>query len=205
MSVELWFALVAATAALLVVPGPVVMLLFSHTLAQGRSVSSAAIPGVVLGDFFAMTISLAGAGALLAASATLFTVLKICGAAYLIWLGVTVWRTGLKPMNVAASDGPGNRWVMFRRAFVVTALNPKDIVFFVAFLPQFIDPAKPALIQLVTIEATFLTMVVLSTSCWIIVGNRLRHGLKNPTALSVLNKFGAGALIGAGALTALAR
>lgn len=205
MSVELWFALVAATAALLIVPGPVVMLLFSHTLAHGRSVSSAAIPGVVLGDFFAMTISLAGAGALLAASATLFTVLKICGAAYLIWLGVSLWRTGLKPVEVTASLGQNSRWVIFRQAFIVTALNPKDIVFFVAFLPQFIDPAKPALMQLVTIEATFLVMVVLSTSCWIFVGGRLRHGLKNPTALSVLNKFGAGALIGAGALTALAR
>ncbi|MGR3662090.1 MAG: LysE family translocator [Paracoccaceae bacterium] len=205
MSIELWFALVAATAALLIVPGPVVMLLFSHTLAHGRRISSAAIPGVVLGDFCAMSLSLAGAGALLAASATLFTVLKICGAAYLIWLGVSLWRTGLKPMDVTAAPGQGSRWLIFRQAFVVTALNPKDIVFFVAFLPQFIDLAKPALIQLVTIEATFLTMVVLSTSIWIFVGSRLRDGLKNPAALSVLNKFGAGSLIGAGALTAFAR
>ncbi|MBL4645835.1 MAG: LysE family transporter, partial [Rhizobiales bacterium] len=78
MSLEIWFALVAATAALLIVPGPVVMLLFSQTLAHGRAVSSAAIPGVVLGDFCAMSLSLAGAGALLAASTQLFTLLKIC-------------------------------------------------------------------------------------------------------------------------------
>lgn len=205
MSIELWFALVAATAALLIVPGPVVMLLFGQTLAHGRSVSWAAIPGVVLGDFFAMTVSLAGAGALLAASATLFTVLKICGAAYLIWLGVSVWRSGLKPRDVTATRGQRSRWLIFRQALLVTALNPKDIVFFVAFLPQFIDPNKPAMLQLITIEATFLAMVVLSTSLWIFVGSRLQQGVKNPTALSVLNKFGAGSLIGAGALTAFAR
>lgn len=205
MSLELWFALVAASAALLIVPGPVVMLLFSQTLAHGRSVSSAAIPGVVLGDFFAMTISLAGAGALLAASATLFTVLKIGGAAYLIWLGISLWRTGLKPVEIAQDKRTRNRWAIFRQAFLVTALNPKDIVFFVAFLPQFIDPTRPAMVQLVSIEVTFLTLVVLSTSMWIFIGSRLTTGLQSPKALSILNKFGAGSLIGAGALTAFAR
>jgi len=205
MSYEMWFALVAASAALLIVPGPVVMLLFAHTLAHGRSVSWAAIPGVVLGDCFAMSVSLAGAGALLAASAALFTALKLCGAAYLVWLGVTVWRTGLKPMDVRATKSRRNRWLLFRQAFLVTALNPKDIVFFVAFLPQFIDTGRPALPQLVAIEATFLILVTLSTSSWIWAGGWLKTGLKNPKALSVLNKVGAGSLIGAGALTALAR
>jgi len=205
MSIELWFALVAATAALLIVPGPVVMLLFSHTLAHGRSVSWAAIPGVILGDFFAMTLSLAGAGAILAASATLFTILKICGGAYLIWLGVNVWRAGLEPINVTAAKAQPRRPVIFRQAFIVTAFNPKDIVFFVAFLPQFIDPARSAMVQLVIIETTFLVMVALSTTMWICVGSQLRSGLKNPKALSVLSKFGACSLIGAGTLTALTR
>lgn len=205
MSFELWLALVAATTALLAVPGPVVMLLFSHTLAHGRAVASAAIPGVVLGDFFAMSVSLAGAGALLAASGTLFTILKVGGAAYLVWLGVSIWRAGLTPIEVAQTSERHSRLSIFRQAFVVTALNPKDIVFFVAFLPQFVDPQKPTLAQLVTIEATFLSMVVISTSLWIFVGNRLRSGLKNPKALTILNRFGAGALISAGGLTAFAR
>lgn len=204
MALELWLALVATSAALLIVPGPVVILLFSQTLAHGRSVSWAAVPGVVLGDFVAMSASLAGAGAVLAASATLFTVLKICGAAYLVWLGVNVWRTGLQPPEVTAATSQRSRWVVFRQAFVVTALNPKDIVFFVAFLPQFIDPTSPAFAQLAVIETTFLTMVVLSTSMWVMVGSRLRNGMKSPAVSSFLNRCGAGSLIGAGALTALA-
>ncbi|MBL4646666.1 MAG: LysE family translocator, partial [Rhizobiales bacterium] len=147
----------------------------------------------------------AGAGALLAASTQLFTLLKICGAAYLIWLGIKIWRTGLAPMDVVADKGQHSPWSIFRQAFVVTALNPKDIVFFVAFLPQFVDPQQPAMMQLVLIEATFLAMVIISTSTWIFIGGRLRAGLKNPKALSILNKCGAGALIGAGGLTAFAR
>lgn len=205
MSLELWLALIIATEALLAVPGPVVMLLFGHTLAHGRSISSAAIPGVVLGDFFAMSVSLAGAGTLIATSATLFSVLKVCGAAYLVWLGVTVWRTGLKPMDVVAVNNRRSRWTVFRQAFVMTAVNPKDIVFFVAFLPQFIDPSKPMVMQLFTIEATFLMMVALSTSIWIFIGSSLRTRLKSQTTLSALNKLGAGSLVGAGALTAFVR
>lgn len=204
MSLELWFTLIAATAALLAVPGPVVMLLLSHTLAHGRSVSWAAIPGVVLGDFIAMSVSLAGAGAILAASSTLFTILKICGAGYLIWLGVTIWRAGLNPMNVAGSKSNGSRWLIFRQALVVTAFNPKDIVFFVAFLPQFIDPNRAMLTQLATIEITFLTLAMCSTSAWILVASHLRGGFKNPRLLSIFNKLGAGSLIGAGTLTAFA-
>lgn len=167
MEIEIWLAFVAASAALLMVPGPVVMLLFAQTLAHGRSVSWAAIPGVILGDFVAMSVSLLGAGALLASSTTLFMLLKICGAIYLVWLGINIWRTGLKPLNIRKTASPRSRWIMFRQAFIITALNPKDIVFFVAFLPQFINQAQPSLIQITILEATFLLMVLVSTSAWV--------------------------------------
>lgn len=204
MSVELWFTFIFATAALLMVPGPVVMLLFSYSLGYGRSISWAAIPGVVLGDFFAMSISLAGAGALLSASATLFTIMKIFGAAYLIWLGISIWRTDIKLDDITKTKKQ-NRWMIFRQAFVVTALNPKDIVFFVAFLPQFISLNEPVALQVIVIEVTFLTMAVVSTSIWIFIGERLKTRLKNKTTLSILKKFGACSLIGAGMLTAVTR
>lgn len=88
MPFELWLAFAAASAALLAIPGPTVILVVSYALGQGRASGWATVPGVTLGDFMAMTVSLAGAGAVLAASADLFLVLKLCGAAYLIWLGV---------------------------------------------------------------------------------------------------------------------
>lgn len=205
MPFEIWIAFVAASAALLAVPGPVVMLLFSYTLAQGRGVSWAAIPGVILGDLTAMSLSLLGAGAVLSASATLFTLLKIGGAVYLIWLGIRIWRTEMEPIKIAAASQRRSRLAVFRQAFIVTALNPKDIVFFVAFLPQFIDPASPALPQIVTIMTTFTVLVLIINTLWILLGGRLRDGLKSPRTLNFVNRLGAGCLIGAGGLTALSR
>ncbi len=205
MTSEVWLAFVAASAVLLAIPGPVVMLLFSYTLGQGRSVSIAAIPGVVLGDFAAMTVSLMGAGAILTASATLFSIMKVLGAAYLIWLGIQMWRTDAKPVEPETTSRNKSRLTVFRQAFLVTAFNPKDIVFFVAFLPQFINPAEPALAQIITIEITFLAMVLISNLLWVLLCGKLRDGLKNPTTLKFVNRLGAGCLIGAGAFTALGR
>ena len=88
MSYEVWFAFIMASVVLSLLPGPTAMLVVSYALNRGRASGFATVPGAVLGDFIAMTISLAGAGAILAASATLFTILKLCGAAYLIYLGI---------------------------------------------------------------------------------------------------------------------
>lgn len=202
MPLEIWFTFVAASAALLAVPGPVVMLLFGYTLGYGRSVSWAAVPGVILGDFTAMTISLLGAGAVLSASASLFFAMKICGAAYLVWLGINIWRSDAKPVLVEKSSGNQNRKTVFKQAFIVTALNPKDIVFFVAFLPQFIDPSRVALPQFITIEVTFLIMVAISTSLWIMFASSLSKTFKSKKSLKRVNQVGGGCLVGAGAITA---
>ncbi len=202
MAGDMWIALVIASAALLAIPGPVVMLLFSYTLGQGRKVSWAAIPGVVLGDFVAMSLSLLGAGAVLSASATVFFVMKVAGAAYLIWLGIGIWRAKTE-ITLLTSIGQQSRRSVFKHAFFVTALNPKDIMFFVAFLPQFINTTDPALPQLMIIEFTFLTMVAISTTLWIVCSGILRNRLRGADGMQRANKLGGGCLIGAGALTAL--
>ncbi|MCV0427689.1 MAG: LysE family transporter, partial [Roseibium sp.] len=93
MSFELWIAFVAASAALLAIPGPTITIVVGYAISSGRSAVWATTSGVVLGDFTAMTASLLGAGAVLAASATLFTALKFAGALYLIWLGIKLWRS----------------------------------------------------------------------------------------------------------------
>ncbi|MCP5083775.1 MAG: LysE family translocator [Alphaproteobacteria bacterium] len=92
MSIELWIAFVIASSVLLAVPGPTVMLVVSYALGRGKQTGWATVPGLTLGDFTAMTASLLGAGAVLATSATLFTILKLAGAGYLIWLGIGLWR-----------------------------------------------------------------------------------------------------------------
>src|SRR5689334_8088684 len=92
MSLETWTAFVLASVVLLAIPGPTILLVIGQSLGAGRRNALPLVAGVALGDLTAMTLSLAGLGALLAASATAFTVLKWVGAAYLVWLGLSLWR-----------------------------------------------------------------------------------------------------------------
>ena len=201
MSIELWTAFVLASTALLAIPGPTVTVVVGHAIAGGRPAAWATLPGVVLGDFVAMTASLLGAGAILATSATLFMVLKLGGAAYLIWLGICMWRAPVTEGRIEG-EAPVSRSAVFWNCFVVTALNPKDILFFVAFVPQFIDPNAPAITQFVILEATFLTMVAVNIGFWSLTAGHLGSRLTTPGRLRVMNRVGGSVLIGAGAFTA---
>jgi threonine/homoserine/homoserine lactone efflux protein len=175
MALEIWLAFALASAVLLSIPGPTVLLVVSYALARGRSSAWATVPGVTLGDFTAITASLLGAGALLLASATLFTVLKLAGAAYLIWLGIQTWRARPSLDGLGSKSDPGtSRWRMFCNAYVVTALNPKSILIFVTFVPQFIDPARPLLMQVVILEATFLFLAMLNINLWALMVSEIR-------------------------------
>lgn len=206
MDLTLWLAFTAASSVMLAIPGPTVMLVASYAMTRGRDTGWATVPGVALGDLLAMTVSLLGAGAVLAASAELFTLLKLAGAGYLVWLGIQLWRS--KP-ELAALPGGGNqrrdKVRMFSNAFVVTALNPKGIVFFVAFVPQFIDPARPVVAQCAVLIATFVLLGTLNAAFWAVTAGTMRHRFSSPRALRLVNRLGGSAMIGAGLLTALAR
>jgi threonine/homoserine/homoserine lactone efflux protein len=201
----MWIAFALASAALLAVPGPTVMLVVSYALGQGRASALATVPGVALGDLTAMTISLLGAGAILAASTTLFTALKLIGAAYLVWLGIQLWRAGASVSEIAAPRARMLRPRMFWNAYVVTALNPKSVVFFIAFVPQFVDPAAPPLAQFALLEATFVVLAAINAALWALLAGQMRARLQQPWALRLVHRVGGSFLIGAGLLTALAR
>ena len=206
MSLELWLAFTAASAVLLAIPGPTVMLVVSYALGRGRASAWATVPGVTLGDFTAMTVSLFGAGAVLAASADLFTALKLAGAAYLVWLGIRLWRApAALPEPPDADARRRGALAMFANAYVVTALNPKGIVFFVAFVPQFIDPGAPLLAQFAILEATFLTLAAANVALWAVLAGQMRARFRAPSTMRWLNRAGGSFLVGAGIATALAR
>lgn len=206
MSVEMWAAFAVASAVMLAIPGPTVMLVVSYALGRGRGSAWATVPGVTLGDFTAMTVSLAGAGAVLAASATLFTALKLAGAAYLIWLGIQLWRSEPKPLEIGGTGRvPGEMKRMFWNSYVVTALNPKSIVFFIAFVPQFIDPARPLLMQVAILEATFLSLAAVNIALWAVLVGEMRRRFARESTLRAISRLGGSFLIGAGVLTALVR
>ena len=202
MSLELWIAFILASSAMLVIPGPTVIMVSSYALGRGRSSAFATIPGVLLGDLVAMTTSMLGAGAILATSATLFTAMKWIGAAYLIWMGIKMWRESGSAAALNAKVGKESNRTLFRNAFIVTALNPKGIVFFVAFVPQFVDPARPALMQFVLLQATFLGCVFVIVTGWAMLAGSLRGLIKSPAYMRATQRVGGTFLIGAGLLTA---
>ncbi len=202
MTLATWFAFALASTVLLLIPGPTVLLVVSYALTQGRKVAIATAAGVALGDFTAMTLSLAGLGALLAASAALFTALKWVGAAYLVYLGIRLWRAPPVLPEVTPEPGDGAARGIFGHAFVVTALNPKSIAFFVAFVPQFIVHDAALLPQLVVVEATFVGFAAINALAYALAADRLRRSIRRPAVLKWMNRAGASCLIGMGAVTA---
>ncbi len=148
-------------------PGPTILLVISYALGHGRRFAAATVAGVALGDFTAMTASMLGLGALLAASAAIFTVLKWVGAAYLIYLGIKLWRAPVANPDTGEMPAKNEKAMrIFLHAYVVTALNPKSIIFFVAFLPQFLDTTRPIFTQMVIFETTFLVLATLNAGTY---------------------------------------
>ena len=204
MTIETWLAFAAASTVLLVIPGPTILLVVSYALGQGWRTALPMAVGVALGDFTAMTASMLGVGALLAASASVFTALKWIGAAYLVWLGVKLWRSGGTLEATPRTDRVA-AMRMLAHAWLVTALNPKSLTFFIAFLPQFIDPKAPFLPQMTVFGATFITLAFINAFGYALVASRARGLVGNPAAIRWFNRAGGTLLIGAGVAAAAAR
>jgi threonine/homoserine/homoserine lactone efflux protein len=204
MSFEAWAAFAAASAVLLVIPGPTILLVVSYALGQGWRTALPMAVGVALGDFTAMTLSMLGIGALLAASATVFTVLKWIGAAYLIYLGIKLFRAG-GTLDAEPRTGATSAVKMAAHAWLVTALNPKSITFFVAFLPQFLSREADFLTQMLVFETTFLVLAFANAFGYALVAARARDVVRNPNAIRLFNRAGGTLLIGAGVATVAIR
>lgn len=205
MSFDLWLAFAIASAILLAIPGPTVMVVVSYALGRGRVAGLSTVPGVMLGDLTAMTVSLAGAGAILATSATMFAVLKYAGAAYLVWLGIKLWRAKVSPETFGTPLVHGTALRMFTNAYLVTALNPKSIAFFIAFVPQFMDPGREVVGQSAILIATFVLLGGIEASVWSLMAGTLRTRFQKPRSLRLMNRIGGSFMIGGGVLMALTR
>lgn len=203
MPLDLWLTFVAASTALLLIPGPTVLLVLSYALSKGQSVAVASAAGVAVGDLVAMTASLLGLGALVLASATAFTALKWAGAIYLIWLGVKLIRSA--PQEGLAPTRDVTRQGVFGHTAMVTALNPKSIAFFIAFVPQFIQPEAALLPQFAILIATFVTLAALNALAYALLADRLRPVIARPSILTWITRAGGATLIAMGALTATLR
>ncbi|MCC5993718.1 MAG: LysE family translocator [Rhodobacteraceae bacterium] len=201
MTFETWLAFVVASTVLLAIPGPTILLVISYALGHGRKAAAATVSGVALGDLTAMTASMLGLGVLLMTSATLFTVLKWVGAAYLVYLGIRLWRAPVSIRQASADTERPSREKPLRivlHTYVVTALNPKSIIFFVAFLPQFMNPAQPILQQMVIFEATFLVLATANAAFYALMASMARNSIRKPGVQRAVNRVGGSMMIGAG-------
>lgn len=218
MPFETWLAFVAASAVMLVIPGPTVLLVAGFALARGVRGAWRCALGVALGDATSLTCSLLGLGAFLQTSAHLFTLLKWAGALYLIWMGVKMLRAGriasrgsVRASAVSpAPDAPqamtpgkdASASGMMLKAYVVTALNPKAIIFFVAFVPQFITPGPDVAVQMAVILATFVSLSIVNALGFVFLAGSARSAAGDPSAMRLVNRLGGSALVGAGVWTA---
>jgi threonine/homoserine/homoserine lactone efflux protein len=203
MSLETYMTFFLTSLVVVLIPGPTVMLVLSQALSSGKRSVIPLVAGVGLGDLIAMSLSFAGIGAVLATSALLFSLLKWAGAAYLIYLGVKAWRAPVAVSQETRKASSARS--QFASAFFTTALNPKSIIFFVAFVPQFVQHSAPALPQFVLLGATFLVLGILNAAAYAAFAGQLRTLLKEPRAVKYFNRAGGSVLIGAGLLTAAAR
>lgn len=166
ISPEHFLAFALASVALIVIPGPSVLFTISRSIAYGRRAGMLSLLGNALGIMPAILAVAFGVGAVVAASVVAFTVLKLAGAVYLVWLGVQAIRHRHAHSGTTAG-APASSWTLLRQGFVVGLTNPKTVAFFVAVLPQFVDPAAgPVWAQLLILGFTFQGLALLCDSVW---------------------------------------
>ena len=206
MSMELWLAFIAASAILLVIPGPTILAVISYSLTHGRRANAALVAAVALGDSTALILSLLGLGALLATSAFWFTIVKWVGGLYLLFLGIRLFRSGVA-VNAAAAPvtASGSLGRLFANTYVVTALNPKGMIFFVAFLPQFINPRVDVGTQLWILAVTLVVMATINATLYALFAASAARLLSSPRAQRRFRFAGGSLLSAAGVWALLAR
>src|SRR3954451_24487291 len=194
-----------AAFALIVVPGPAVLYIVSQSVGHGRRGGLAAVFGVEVGAFVHVAGAALGVSAIIASSATAFSVLKYAGGAYLIVLGIK----RLRQSDSASSAAPGGgrpHSSIFKQGLVVSALNPKTALFFLAFLPQFVDPERGHVaLQAVVLGLVFIAIATLCDAVWALGAGSLAGVLKASERARRIERWASGGiLIGVGVLATLA-
>ena len=199
MPLSVYLTFVGASVGLILLPGPNEALILATSLTRGVRAGLTTVVGTVLAMVVQLTLVVLGAGVLLTLSATWFETLRWIGVAYLVLLAVLAWRARPGP----AVERPVGAGRTLLRGFLVSLTNPKTLLFFGAFLPQFVQPGPGAVSQLALLAATFVVLSAILDSTWAILAARLRAIAAMPERLR--NRLGAGFFLGAGVGLALAR
>lgn len=198
-----WAAFLLASVVIAVSPGPGAVVCMSTGLRYGYGATLRAIGGLETALLIQLAIVFAGLGALLAASTAAFTVIKLAGAAYLVWLGVQKWRSSVDVDGADATDLAPAR-SLFLQGLLVNLTNPKAIIFMAALVPQFIDPRAPQWTQFAIMGFTMVAVDTVVMSAYSMLAARFRPLLHNAAALRTQNRIFGGLFVGAGAFLASA-
>lgn len=206
--VERWTAFLLAGLVIVVIPGPSVMFVIGRALAHGRATALASVLGNALGSAAVLVLVSLGLGKIVQASDAVFTVLKVVGAAYLVYLGVQAIRHR-RDLETAAADGvtaPVARSTpaAVRQGAIVGVTNPKVYVMFAALLPQFVNPAASVPVQMLALGGLMLLIGLVTDGIWALAAARLRSALvSSPRRARAVVTTGGASMIGLGAWMAL--
>lgn len=196
MSLETWLTFVVATSILTLIPGPCVLLAVSQALTRGVSAALMCILGDVVGGVALMVLSLVGVGAILTASATLFTLFKWIGVVYMAYLGCCqIIEAKSMRLNDETADKRFNGINSFKVGFITSLLNPKAIIFYMAFLPQFMNPEKDVLLQFSILLLTSSLVIAVILSGYVLIASRTRQAFKSQKSQKYFGYSGGSFLI----------
>ncbi len=182
----------AAALALLLVPGPAVLYIVTRSIDQGRAAGIVSAFGVGIGTLFHVAAAALGLSALLLSSALAFSMVKYLGAAYLVYLGIQKLRERIEPQQVEQPHSATLRQI-FSQGVVVNLLNPKLALFFFAFLPQFVNPARGSVaLQSLLLGLIFVALGMGSDSLYALLAGTLRHWLRGSRAFARVQRYFAG-------------
>lgn len=197
---HLYAAFLAATALLMLIPGPNVGLIVANSVRFGPRYGLLTVAGTSTAILVQLVPTVLGLNALLGALADWFEWIRWAGVAYLAWLGIRQWRAAPVPIAMAPEGAAAK---LFGRGFAVSLTNPKTLLFYGAFFPQFISPAADPLPQTLVLAASFLALAMLIDGSWALAAGRARFLLARHGRLR--NRLTGGLLLGAGLGLALAR
>ncbi|WP_153771978.1 LysE family translocator [Labrenzia sp. CE80] len=206
MAFHTWLAFITASVILTLIPGPSVLLVVGQAVAKGQKAAMICILGDVIGGFVLIGLSFMGVGALLAASATLFQVVKWAGVLYLAYLGYRQILDAKNDTNFI-SDAPqgSSTWSSFWAGLITAVLNPKAIVFYMAFLSQFIDPERSMSLQLTIMALTSAVAVIIPLAGYALLAGRVRLAFRSRAAQKRIGYTGGASLIGGSVFMAATR
>lgn len=206
MAFENWVAFTLASIVLTLIPGPSVLLVISQALTRGKRAAMMCIAGDMVGTIVLMALSFMGVGALLAASAVLFQTMKWAGVFYLAYLGYRQIADARHAADPGTDDHQSNStWGSFWAGSITAVLNPKAIIFYMAFLAQFIDPNGSLGLQMGILTVTSTLVVAILLAGYALVAARARTSFQSSVVRRRIGYAGGGMMIGGSALMAATR